>query len=87
MVGSESCTAIHQYLCRVFDNSTFSPRGDPIILGYDDACHLKPFSTNPKRLTAAAPKVIMGLSHAHISSDASINISSVKSWPVAPPAS
>ena len=49
---------VHQYLCQVFNARSFKVRdGNLIIIGYDDACHLFPFSRNPKRLKDNSPQV------------------------------
>jgi hypothetical protein len=57
MIASESCTQVHQYVMALFDGYDLVSRmeGVNFILGYDDACHLRPFARNPRRLTPQAP--------------------------------
>jgi hypothetical protein len=50
---------VHQYICRMFNGRSFYIRDDKtrVIIGFDDACHLLPFSRNPVRLLPNTPEV------------------------------
>lgn len=65
IVHTFSIVQVHQYLMRIFQGRDIKSRlrGERFIVGYDDACHLKPFASNPKRLTASAPKAAHQVAH------------------------
>lgn len=64
LVGFESVSEIHKYLMRVWDGHSFNTArtaGCPFIIGYDDACHLLPFSRNPCRVNDDSPTLVKEL--------------------------
>jgi hypothetical protein len=53
-MSPESCSQKHFFLCRWFDGMSLRPRAEHrLIVGHDDACHLKPYTTNQTRLECA----------------------------------
>lgn len=62
-VAPESCSLVHMDLMKTFQGRGFP---DGFVIGYDDACHLKPFCCNPKRLTPDAPQLAHDLAKLEI---------------------
>lgn len=63
-VGHESCSDIHKYVMTIWDGHSFNTvrtADAPFILGYDDACHLFPFSRNKDRVNESSPTLVKEL--------------------------